>query len=299
MKTALILFTNLILFQFIAQVDYYDYVNYKGDTIRLEVIQEPTICDCNDIDWRNKEQKKICNLTYDYDFMSEEEQQAYDKQLYICKYPSICDCANADQKDKGLLKACNRLYNYKHISSEQLKKNLEELKKCPKKKDSNFSICDCINVDDYRLKKKCNDTFFNDSLISEADRKKNLAQLKKCVEKQSYELEVTTCDCALYGDTDKEYKAICDEKLNEKKKNKRELTQYLYDLKICKESAILDEYLERKKISASDYKYTVCRCNEDDVSKEVIEKCNQIWVFDEMNKTEQKAFSNTVSKCKK
>jgi hypothetical protein len=246
-----------------------------------------------------KNKKKICNLTYDYDFMSEEEQEVYDQQLAICKSPSICDCANADQKDKGLLKACNRNYNYANISEEQLKENIEKLKKCPSKKEMSFTICDCINVDDDDLKKKCNDTFFNDSLITEEERQNNLIQLKKCIENQSYELAVTTCDCALYGETDKEYKEICDNRLNEKKTNKRELTQYLHDLKTCRETATLDQYLERKKVAKSDYKYTVCLCNQEEVSKEIVKKCNEIWIYNEMSEVEQKAFSNTVAKCKK
>lgn len=299
-------FTLIILFIFsstllsvFGQDDYYNYIKYNGDTIKLEIIKEPTVCDCYNIDWRNKEQKKICNLAYDYDFMTEEEQKEYDKQRSICEYPSICDCAHADQNDKGLLKACNQNYNYKSISEKQLQRNIEELKKCPEKPKKEISICDCINVDNYRLKEKCNELFFNDSLISETEKKKNFEAMKKCIENKSYELEVSTCDCALYGDSsDEEFKKICDEKLEEKKQNKRELTQYLHDLKTCKENQILDNYIENKHLQKSDYKYTICLCNKEEQSKEVLEKCNEIWDYKSMTEKEQKAFSNAVAKCK-
>lgn len=296
--------TLTLLFFFICslftygQDDYYNYINYKGDTIKLEIIKEPSICDCFNSDWRNKEQKKICNLVYDYDFMTEEEQKEYNKQRSICKSPSICDCAHADKKDKGLLKTCNQNYNYKGISEKQLKQNIDELKKCSEKPQKEISICDCINVNNYLLKKKCNKLFFNDSLVSESQRQRNLDDMKKCIEDKSYELEVTTCDCAIYGDSDEEFKTICDEKLEEKKKNKRELLQYLHDIKTCKENQILDDFIENKHLQKSDYKYTICLCNQKEQSKEILEKCNKIWNYKSMSEKEQKAFSNAVVKCK-
>lgn len=297
----LILITFFI-FSFLSnwgQTEYFEYKNRKGDSIKIKIIAEPTVCDCYDIDWRNKKQKKVCNLAYDYDFMSEEEQKEYDKQLSICQYPSICDCASASNKDRGLLKVCNQNFNYKNISKEQLNEHIKELEKCPKKEKEKISICDCINVDNYQLKQKCNETFFNDSLVSESQRKENLTQMKKCIEEQNYNLEVTACDCALNGDTDAEFKKICKDKIEKLKTNKKELTDYLYTLKVCKETDLLNQYLSNKKTPKSDLKYNVCRCNEADLEKEVSKKCNQIWNYKEMTTSEQQAFTNTIARCKK
>ena len=77
------------------------------------------------------------------------------------------------------------------------------------------------------------------------------------------------------------------------------MTQYLHDIKTCKENVVLDKYIERQNLQKSDSKYTICKCNEEELSKEVIEKCNKIWDYDSMLEKEQKAFTNAVAKCKK
>lgn len=298
MKQIILTSTILLIFTcFWSQTEHFVYKNIQGDSIKIEIIQEPTICDCINVEWRNKKQKKVCNLTYDYDFMSKEEQEEYDKQKYICEYPSICDCAHVSNKDKGLLKTCNSYYNYKRISKEQLDKHIKELENCPKKEKEKISICDCINVDNYQLKQECNDTFFNDSLVSEVQRKENLNTMKKCIEEQNYQLDVTACDCALNSNNDLEFKLICDEKIEKLKENKRKLTDYLYTLKVCKETDLLSQYISNKNITKSDLKYTICKCNENNLEKEVSTKCNQIWNYKKMTLTEQQAFTNAVARC--
>lgn len=277
----------------------YNYVDYKGDTTQLEVIENPTVCDCENIDWRNKEQEKVCNLTYDYDFMTEEEKKEYDKNRSICLYPTICDCANANKKNKGLLKVCNQNFNYASISEKQLQRNIENLKKCPKAKKEELSICDCINVEDYQLKKKCNETFFNDSLVPEEQRKENMLSMKKCIEEKKYDLNVSTCDCAKYEEKDEEYKKICDDKIEKLKSNKRELTEYLYDLKICKESQVLSQYLDDKNIKSSDRIHTVCNCAKEELEEKEKEKCSTIWDVETMTTEQQKAYTNTLNRCVK
>jgi hypothetical protein len=298
MKKLVLIYSLLILTLSINSQSTFNYIDYKGDTTALEVNETPTVCDCENIDWRNNEQKKVCNLTYDYDFMSEEEQKEYDKQQQICQHPSICDCANVSKKNKGLLKTCNRLYNYKSISQEKLEKNIKRLQKCPENKKEEIKICDCINVDNYKLKKECNKLFFNDSLVSEEQRKTNLDAMKKCIEKQDYELNVSTCDCAKYGENDKEFKKICDKKIEKLKANKRELTEYLYDMEVCRETEIITQFLAQKKITIVDQKYTLCGCKKEDLEKSEIEKCNSIWDYDSMSIEQQKAYTSKLNRCR-
>ena len=295
----LLSFIILILFSTLGwgQKNYFTYENRKGDSIRIEIIEQPTICDCINVDWRNNSQQKVCALSYDYDFMSEEEQKAYDLQVAICEYPSICDCALAPPTDKGLIKACNSNYNYKNIPKEELEYNLREIEKCPKKETIGLDICACLNVVDDQLNKQCNDTFFNDSLVSEAQRTKNLEDLKNCITNKEYKLEVTACDCALNSELDEEFKKICDERIEQLKTNKKELTAYFYTLKACRETALLNTYISNKKLPKLELKYTVCRCNESEMEKEVIEKCNEIWNYKEMTPAEKQAFSNAVARC--
>ncbi len=281
---------------------YYDDVDYKGDTTKLPVYENPTVCDCHHASWKNNAQKKICAQTYDYDFMSEDDKANYDTQLETCRYPSICDCASISSKDKGMTISCDENFNYSGISEQTLKENIKRLAECPKKEkknqDAELSICDCINVSDIVALKECNKVFFNDSL-SEEQIKENSNLLLDCIKSQTYEIEVSTCDCALFSETDEEYKKLCDEKIEELKQNKRDLTAYLYSLKVCKETAVLEEYLAQKNNSELNYAYSVCGCNEEELNKETIEKCNTIWDYKTMTKEQQEAFSNAVERCNK
>ena len=282
---------------YFSQDYYYDHINFRGDTTKLPVYKNPSVCDCHHAIWNNKEQKKICALTYDYDFMSEEEQENYDSKLETCKYPSICDCANLSNKNKGLIKSCDENFNYKGISEQSLKENIKLLAKCPKdKKEEKFSICDCLNVSENAIRIKCDETFFGDS-INETQRTVNQNLLIDCIKNKEYEMEITTCDCALFSKTDAEYKKLCDKKIEDLKQNKRALSVYLYSLKVCKETDLLTQYLEQKNIPEADYKYSVCQCNEEELEKETIEKCNSIWNYKTMNKEQQAAFSNAVERC--
>lgn len=280
------------------QNDFYIYKNYKGDSIKLEVITNPTVCDCENVNWRNKRQRKICDTIYDYDFMSEEEKSIYDYNLKICNYPSICDCANADIKDKGLLNVCDRFFNYKGISKELFNKNLEEMKKCKDKNNDDFSICDCINTTDYKLKKKCNDTFFNDSLLSDKELKINIIKMKNCIDKNNYKLNVSVCDCALYGRSDVEYRKLCSDKLDKLKNNKLKLIKYLQEMKKCRDLDVLKKYIDNKTNPTSYSKYTICKCNDTNMSESFLEKCNEIWDYNNMKPNEQEAFYYILESCK-
>lgn len=288
----------LLIITTIKSQKFYSHIEYNGDTVKLEVIENPTVCDCENIDWRNKEQKKVCNLTFDYDFMSKTEKEEYDKLQDICDYPSICDCANVTNKNKGLLKACNRTYNYNSISETQLKNNIKKLKNCPKIKSKKLNICDCINIENFEKKKECNEAFFDDSLVSLDQRIENLESMKKCIENKEYNLDVTTCDCARYAEKDSEYKRICDEKVKKLSKNKRALTEYFYSLKKCKESQILWAYLVNKKMTKPGQQYSVCKCNEKDLKDNEIKECNTIWELDKMTEEQTRAYKNTASRCK-
>jgi len=204
-----ILLNNLVTY---GQDYYYDYINYRGDTTKLPVYKNPTVCDCEHASRNNKDQTKICIQTYDYDFMSDEDKAKYDRKLETCRYPTICDCANVPFENKGLIKSCDENFNYNGISEQTLRENIKLLAKCPKKKkEEKASICDCLNVSDFSTRKKCNETYFGDS-ISKEQIIINSNLLADCVKDKEYKIEVTTCDCALFSDTDAEYKKLCDQK---------------------------------------------------------------------------------------
>ncbi len=295
MKFLFFILLSLTIYSY-GQDSYYKTTNYKGDTVEYPVYNEPTICDCYQANWKNKAQKKICSLNYDYDFMSEDEKINYDKKLEQCKNPSICDCANASPTNKGMLKSCDEKYNYKGISIERLKENVKLLAECPQKKEADFSICNCLNTRDIKTLEKCNTLFFGDSISSEQQQINNNL-LTKCLTNKDYDIEVSTCDCALFSEEDAEYKKKCDEKIEDLRTNKRALTAYLYSLKVCRETALMNKYLTKKNIEEEDLEYSICKCNEERLDKKTVEKCNTIWNYKAMTKKEQIAFSNTVKRC--
>jgi len=88
-----------------------------------------------------------------------------------------------------------------------------------------------------------------------------------------------------------------EKKIEKLKTNKKKLTDYFYTLKACKEDALLRTYISNKNLPKSDLKYSLCRCHESDLEKEVSVKCNEIWKFKEMTPKEQQAFKNAVTRC--
>ncbi len=286
-----------------AQERYYNYVDYDGDTTKLLVIESPTICDCVHKDWRNKDQKAICDRIYDYDFMSDEEKKAYDKKAKICRYPSVCDCARADMKDKGLVKKCDDLYFSEYMSESRLQEIKEEMAACDEIVDTTkdeLDICDCININnDYKLKRKCDEEFFNED-FSEEKREEIEASIQKCVEESSYELKVSICDCAQFS-TDPEFIKICMEQYDTTQMDSVELAAFKLDIIRCNEDLLLNSFIDSLQLSEDSVAYSVCDCVHLPAKPEFLDlkiACIKQWDFSKMTQDQIAAFKTRASRCK-
>lgn len=225
----------------------YYHIGYRGDTTELLTVKDPSVCDCIKKDYRNEDQKTICDKKYDYDFMTEDEQHEFDVRRTICNSPTICDCALADMKDRGLVKQCDREYRQRWLSDERRQEILNEMKECTEEdlsypvliadKKEELEICDCINLgyDEYKLKRECDEKFFDEEELEEDQIDANSQLLQECIENNQFSINPTLCECAEFADSDAEFKAACDNKYNKKKMSPKELEDFEKALDLCTE----------------------------------------------------------------
>ncbi len=223
----------------------FNYVNYRGDTIRLQTIEDPTVCDCIKKDNRNLDQKRICNRKYDYDYMTSEQQHDFDARRSICNDPAICDCALANLNNKGLIESCDRKFDLTTYSKIEKLELLDIMGKCtendlsyPKliaESEKEVRICDCINLGEgsYDLKKECNERFFNEVSLTKEELAENNKLLQECVENQMFSINPTLCECQLFAKTDEDFKQACSEKFDTTKMNRSELSDFRNAMELC------------------------------------------------------------------
>lgn len=282
----------------LAQSSYYNHIDYYGDTVKLLTISSPTICDCIKKDYRNKDQKRICDRSYDYDFMSEEEREAYNKQVRICRNPSICDCVNADMSDKGLLKQCDENFNYKGISTKRLQEIEDDIKKCREEKDiEELQVCDCINIREDYIQEQCDEKYFHEDL-SDHEKQKIALQMKQCVEDTAYRVHVNICDCALESQDDDEIKKACNDKYNTSKMDSTALTEYLIEINYCRNNQVIEDYITTLNLPEDSSFTSICNCmhlSEDEIEEK--ENCLRQWDLSKMKESEVKAFRGIATSC--
>jgi len=223
----------------------FNYINYRGDTIRLSTIEDPTVCDCIKKDNRNLDQKRICNRKYDYDYMTPQQQHDFDARKFICNDPSICDCALAKLDNKGLIESCDRKFDLTRYSKSEKLELLEIMEKCTENdlsypkliadSEKEIRICDCINLGEgnYELKKVCNERFFNETSLTKEEVAENNKLLQKCVENQLFSINPTLCECQLFSKIDEDFKQACSEKFDTSKMNRSELVDFKNAMELC------------------------------------------------------------------
>ena len=241
----LLLLINAVTYS--QETTYYYHINYKGDTVKLRTIGNPSVCDCIKLEYRNIDQKKICAKKFDYDFMSEKDQRDFDAQKEICNNPSICDCAKADLNNTGLIKACDNKFGLKWITASEKKELLARMHECtdddlsyPKliaKSMQQTEICDCINLSDknYDLKKKCERLFFDENTKTLEELETNTALLQKCIEDKNFSIDPTICECKKYAKNDNDFYIACSEKFDTISMSVRELRDYKAATILCSE----------------------------------------------------------------
>ncbi|MBL4703375.1 MAG: hypothetical protein JKY54_02580 [Flavobacteriales bacterium] len=229
------------------ETSYYEYVNYRGDTSQLLTIHDPTICDCIKKDRHNDDQMEICDKKYDYDFMSEEEQQEFDIYVEICRNPSICDCALADMTDRGLIKSCDRKYRKSWHSDQERKAYLVDMRACTEadlsyaklfaEANKELDICDCINIPeyDYMLRGDCDEKFFNEEEFDKEQVDANNLSLQACIANNEFSIDPTLCECAEFSATDEEFKKACAQKYNTDEMDPNDLVDYEKAVDLCKD----------------------------------------------------------------
>jgi len=244
-RLILVFIILLPLFSFSQETSIFEYTDYRGDTIKMLTILDPTICDCVKKQYRNKDQKNICDKKFDYDFMSEEDQKDFDARSEICRNPSICDCALADMKDRGLVKSCDNEYRKSWHSDEERADYLVQMKECtesdlsyPKliaKANKELSICDCINLNgyDYKQQQKCNKKFFNDDELTEKEIEANNTLLQECITNNQFSIDPTLCECLQFSETDDEFKKACAYKFNTSEMTPEELVDFEKANELC------------------------------------------------------------------
>ncbi|MBT6514403.1 MAG: hypothetical protein HOK65_06505 [Crocinitomicaceae bacterium] len=225
----------------------YYHINYKGDSVKLLTISNPTVCDCIKKDYRNIDQKKICAKKFDYDFMTEKDQRDFDAKKEICKNPSVCDCAKANLFNTGLIKACDNKYRLKWVTVSEKKALLSRMHECtdddlsyPKliaKSMHQTEICDCINLSDknYDLKKKCQSLFFDENTKTLEEIETNTALLQKCIEDKNFSIDPTICECKKYAKNDNDFYDACSEKFDTISMSVSELQDYRAATILCSE----------------------------------------------------------------
>jgi len=238
----LFLFASIVSAQEPSQ---YSYINYRGDTIRLLTLEDPTVCDCIKKDNRNLDQKRICNRKYDYDFMTPQQQHDFDARKSICNDPSICDCGLANLENKGLIESCDRKFDLTGYSKREKVELLEMMEQCtendlsyPKliaEAEKEVRICDCINLgeDNYELKKECNEKFFDEVKLTKEKITENNKLLQECVENQLFSINPTICECQLFSKTDADFKQACSEKFDTTKMTRTELFDFKKAMELC------------------------------------------------------------------
>jgi hypothetical protein len=238
----------------------YNYVNYRGDTIRLSTIEDPTVCDCIKKDNRNLDQKRICNRKYDYDYMTPEQQHDFDARRTICNDPKVCDCALANLDNKGLIESCDRKFDLTRYSKIEKLELLDIMAKCSESdlsytqliadSEKEVRICDCINLGEgsYDLKKECNERFFNEVSLTKEELAENNKLLQECVENQMFSINPTLCECQLFAKTDEDFKQACSEKFDTTKMNRPELSDFRNAMELC---PVLEFYRNLNKLHDS------------------------------------------------
>ncbi|MFT7614634.1 MAG: hypothetical protein ACI9J3_003617 [Parvicellaceae bacterium] len=244
-RLILVLIILIPFFSFGQETSYFEYTDYRGDTIKLLTINDPTICDCVKKEYRNDDQKNICDKKYDYDFMSEEEQNEFNAHAQICRNPSLCDCAFADMKDRGLVKSCDNEYRRSWHSEIQRAEYLKEMKACtesdlsyPKliaKANKELNICDCINIGSYAYKQQqeCNEKFFDEENLTEKEIETNNILLQECITNNQFSIDPTLCECLEFSKSDDEFKKACAFKFNTNEMTPEELVDFEKANELC------------------------------------------------------------------
>ncbi len=251
----LLLFPTFLLAQ---ETSIFEYINYKGDTLLLKTITAPTVCDCIKKDYRNLDQKKICDKLYDYDFMSIQDKREFDARKSVCNDPSLCDCALADLNDRGLIQACDTKFDLDSFDKQEKQQVIQMMEQCSEKdltypkllaqSAKETSICDCINLNDasIALRNECNTKFFDAKKLGEETIAKNMSLLQECIEKKQFSIDPTLCECKLFSETDAEFKVACAEKYDTSEMASVELIDYYLALELCNE---LELYTALNKIN--------------------------------------------------
>ncbi len=225
----------------------YEYIDYRGDTVELITITDPTVCDCIKKDYRNEDQQAICDKKFDYDFMTEEEQNEFDVRAQICRNPSVCDCALADMNDRGLVKQCDKEYRQNWHSDSRKEEILKEMRDCEetdlsyhrliKTVGAELEICDCINIgqSEYKKRRECDEKFFDTEELSEEEIEQNNTALQKCIENNEFSIDPTLCECADFAATDEQFKKACEKKFDTSSMTPKQVKDYDEALALCKD----------------------------------------------------------------
>jgi hypothetical protein len=298
MRTIALIFSFFIVTSGFGQ-KYYEYIQGK-DTLKLPVIEQPTVCDCEKLDYRNKEQQRICERLYDSGMMSADELKKYREETRICNNPTICDCANADMNNKGLVKSCDRRYGRRNKSEKEWNDLLKELEGCKTQKHytlENLTICDCYNIGrfDFKRTELCMEKFWSDSTKTDV----YAQEMMKCISQNKSAIDPSLCDCARFEKTDIVYKKVCEKKFQSNKLKGEELKKHQMDKELCLHQDVLDELYDKLDEKNMAY-FNVCTCfnSKRELTQEQKEICMNAFDLEKLTMDEVKAIQFFSKRCK-
>ncbi|MFN3917540.1 MAG: hypothetical protein ACK4K0_07335 [Flavobacteriales bacterium] len=295
--------TFLIFFLLLSTVGnsqkHYEYIQGK-DTLKLLTLESPLVCDCENFDYRNKEQQRICERLYDTGMMSADELKKYREEARICNNPTICDCANADMNNRGLIKSCYRRYSRGNKTEKQWDDLLKEFENCKTQKNytlENLTICDCYNIGrfDYKRTELCQDKFWSDSSKTDI----YTQEMIKCINQNKTTIDPSLCDCARFEKSDIVYKKVCEKKFQPSKLKGEELKKHLTDKQLCLHQDVLDNLYDKLDEKNIIY-YNVCVCfnSKRELTQEQKEICMNAFDIEKLTINEIKAIQFFVGRCR-